>query len=283
MTRTEKKAYNIGEHTRFVVRLMRFAFVASSGEEHRSPMVDRLCLKLKQFIRLSASDRETLATLAETNVRVVRSRRDIIREGEQPRFVNLIVDGWAIRYKMLEDGRRQIIAFLIPGDLCDLDIWLIGEMDHSIGALTEVKIAQLPPESFEQIQKDHPRIAKGLMCDMLVQAAIQREWTVNLGQRSAMERIAHLTCELFTRLDLIELCVDNTCQLPITQTDLSEATGITPVHVNRTIQELRAQGLIEWKGREVHVPDMDSLKRIAMFNDNYLHLKQEGALIDVNG
>jgi CRP-like cAMP-binding protein len=221
--------------------------------------------------------------LADTNVRVVRSRRDIIREGEQPRFVNLIVDGWAIRYKMLEDGRRQIIAFLIPGDLCDLDIWMIGEMDHSIGALTEVRIAQLPPESVEQIQQGHPRIAKGLMWDMLVQAAIQREWTVSLGQRSAIERIAHLICELFTRLDMIELCVDSTCQLPITQTDLSEATGITPVHVNRTIQELRAQGVIEWKGREVHVPDMDSLKRIAMFNDNYLHLRREGALLAANG
>src|SRR5512139_989244 len=128
-----KKAYNIGKHARFVVRLMRFAFVASSGEEHRSPMVDRLCLKLEQFIRLSADDREALSILASTNLRVVRSRRDIIREGEQPRLVNLIVDGWAIRYKMLEDGRRQIIAFLIPGDICDIDICTIGEMDHSIG------------------------------------------------------------------------------------------------------------------------------------------------------
>lgn len=127
-----------------------------------------------------------------------------------------------------------------------------------------------------------PRLQQALTWDLLVQLATQREWTVNLGQRSAIERIAHLLCELFVRLKAVGLCVNGACQIPLTQTDLSEAAGITPVHVNRTIQELRSQGMIHWKGRDVEVPDMEALKRLAMFNDNYLHLHQDGAHLDAN-
>jgi CRP-like cAMP-binding protein len=245
-------------------------------------MADHLRLKLEHYVRLSAGEREALASLANHNVRQVRARRDIIREGERPGFVNLIVDGWAIRHKMLEDGRRQILAFLIPGDMCDLNVFILNEMDHSIGALTEVTVAQVPREWFEDVEKRRPRLAQALNWDLLVQLAIQREWTINLGQRSAIERIAHLICELLTRLKAVGLCVDGSCHVPITQIDLSEATGITPVHVNRTLQELRGQGLIEWKGREITVPDMDALRRAAMFNENYLHLRQEGANLDAN-
>lgn len=246
-------------------------------------MAEHLRLKLEHYVRLSADDQAALSTLSQSNLREIRPRRDIIREGEQPQFVNLVVDGWAIRHKMLEDGRRQITAFLMPGDICDLDVFVLKEMDHSIGALTPVTVAQIPREMLDQIEAKHPRIAQALHWDLLVQLAIQREWTVNLGQRSAIERISHLICELFARLRAVGLCIDNTCHVPITQTDLSEATGITPVHVNRTLQELRAQNLIEWKAREIHVADMEALKRIAMFNDNYLHLQHDGAHLDANG
>ena len=245
-------------------------------------MAEHLRLKLEHFVRLSADDRATLSALSRSNVREVRARRDIVREGEDPGAINLILDGWAIRHKMLEDGRRQIMAFLIPGDICDFNVFILKEMDHSIGALTPVTVAQIPREYFEEAETKHPRLAMAFHWDQLVQVAIQREWTVNLGQRSAIERISHLICELFTRLKAVGLCLNGTCHLPITQTDMSEATGITPVHVNRTLQELRSQGLIEWKGREVHVPDMDALKRLAMFHDNYLHLHREGAHLDAN-
>lgn len=245
-------------------------------------MADHLRLKLENYVRLSSDDRARISALAQCNVRQVRARRDIIREGEQPAYVNLVLDGWAVRHKMLEDGRRQIMAFLIPGDLCDLNIFILKEMDHSISALTDVTIAQLPEEMFEGLDAKYPRIAEALEWDLLVQLAIQREWTINLGQRSAIERIAHLICELFARLKMVGLCVEGTCHIPITQTDLSEATGITPVHVNRVLQELRAERLIEWKGREIHVPDMDVLKRVAMFNDNYLHLSKDSARLDTN-
>lgn len=246
-------------------------------------MAEFLRHKLEHFVRLSADDRESLSAMTQFHVRSVKARRDIIREGERPDSVNLILEGWAVRHKMLEDGRRQVLAFLIPGDLCDLNGFILQEMDHSVGALTPVTIAQVPREMFEDIQRNRPRLYQALCWDQLVQLAIQREWTLNLGQRSAIERIAHLLCELFLRLKSVGLCVNGSCQIPLTQTDLSEATGITPVHVNRTVQELRSQGLIHWKGRDVEVPDMDALKRLAMFNDNYLHLSHEGAHLDANG
>ena len=245
-------------------------------------MADHLTTKLEHYTRLSADDRAILAAMLATNVRLVAPRRDIMREGEQPSFVNIIVDGWAIRHKMLEDGRRQIFAFLIPGDICDHNIFILKELDHTIAALTPVTLAQVPGETIEDISRKNPRLCRALLWDMLVQLAIQREWTVNIGQRSALERIAHLICELYMRLGAAGLCREGSCNIPITQTDLSEATGITPVHVNRTLQELRSHRLIEWKGREVHVPDMAALKRIAMFNDNYLHLGQEGSHLGAN-
>lgn len=245
-------------------------------------MTNHLIRRLEQFVRFSEEDKKALESLPTVNVRHLPARRDLIREGEEPRFVNLVVEGWAFRHKMLEDGRRQIIAFLIPGDLCDLNVFILKEMDHSIGALTRLKVAQLPRDIFEQIYEARPRITQALHWDSLVTAAIQREWTVNLGQRTAIERIAHLMCEIIFRMRGVGLCCGDTCEFPITQNDLAEATGMTAVHLNRTIQEMRGQGLIMWKGRELHIPDMDALRRAGLFNPNYLHLDRVGAHLNAN-
>lgn len=245
-------------------------------------MTDHFALRLQQFVRFSDADKRMLADLSSVNVRSVEARRDLIREGEDPHAVNLVLEGWGIRHKMLEDGRRQIVAFLIPGDLCDLNLFILKQMDHSIGALTPLRVAQLPRALFEKIYDDYPRITQALHWDSLVSAAIQREWTVNLGQRTAIERIAHLICEIVFRLRAVGLCRDLSCDFPVTQMDLADATGMTAVHVNRTIQELRAQGLISWKRRELRVPDLHALQRVGLFNPNYLHLDREGAHLNAN-
>lgn len=244
---------------------------------------NRLKLKLGQFVRFSEDDERMLENLCRMNVRRISARHDIIREGDDPRVVNLILSGWAFRHKALPDGRRQIIAFLIPGDLCDLNVFILKQMDHSIGALTPLTIAQIPRGAFNEIYERHPRIAQAMHWDSLVTAAIQREWTVNLGQRTAIERIAHLLCEIVVRMQAAGLCENQTCEFPITQNDLAEATGMTAVHVNRTIKEMRARGLIAWNRRELHVPDLDALKRTGLFNPNYLHLDRDGAYLDANG
>ncbi|MGN6278925.1 MAG: Crp/Fnr family transcriptional regulator [Sphingomonas sp.] len=234
-------------------------------------MHDLLALKLQRFAPLSQADLDAIAQICRQTVRTARARRDLIREGDTPHHVKLVVDGWAFRYKMLPDGRRQIVSFLLPGDLCDLNVFLLDEMDHSICALTPVTYAEMPRNLVEHMCTHRPAISRALWMESLVVAAIQREWTVSLGQRTARERIAHLFSELFERLDSVHLTEDDRCEMPLTQIDLAEATGMTAVHVNRTLQELRRENLIALNNRILTIPDLPALHRIAMFNPSYLH------------
>jgi CRP-like cAMP-binding protein len=230
-----------------------------------------LAMKLQRFAALPDEDVQALGHMCRQSIRTARARRDIMREGDQPHHVKLIIDGWAIRYKMLPDGRRQIVSFLLPGDMCDLNIFLLDQMDHSIGALTPVTYAEMPRDLIETMCKTRSALSRALWIDSLVVAAIQREWTVNLGQRTARERIAHLFCELFERLDAVGLSEGDRCEMPLTQIDLGEATGMTAVHVNRTLQELRRDGLIVLNNRILTIPDRQALMTVGMFNPAYLH------------
>ncbi|WP_262269123.1 Crp/Fnr family transcriptional regulator [Microvirga yunnanensis] len=243
-------------------------------------MHNLLINKLEQFTRLSAEDKQVLADVAQGRVRVRGAREDLIREGDKPTDVNLILEGWACRYKILPDGRRQIISFFVPGDLCDLHVFVLRAMDHSIGALTPITFAEISRETLRDIMSNHPRITEALWWDTLVTAAIQREWTVNLGQRSAFERLGHLLCELFIRLQAVGLTQGNACELPVTQTELADATGLTTVHVNRTLQELRGKGLIKLHGKHLTVPDLEALETASVFNLSYLHADHEGRALD---
>lgn len=252
--------------------------VDTGGSEVTAP----LTFKLDAYTKLSPADHAKIELLSRRNVRDIPARRDIVREGDKPHNLYLLLSGWACRYKTLPDGRRQIVALFLPGDLCDLHIYILKEMDHSVGALTSLKAAEIGRDDFEQLLSEHPRITQALWWDELVKIAIQREWTVNLGQRSAYERIAHLLCECFLRLRTVGLTTDNSCPFPLTQVDLADATGLTAVHVNRTLQELRKDGLIELHSRTLSIPDLSALKAAGLFNDNYLHLDHEGAYLDAN-
>ena len=241
-----------------------------------------LQLHLEAFTKLSQQDRTLIEGLIRKNVREVPARRDIVREGEKPRAVNVVLEGWACRYKQLPDGRRQVASFFIPGDLCDANVFILREMDHSIGAITKVRYAEIMPSDFEDMMAQSPRITQALWWHELVTAAVQREWTTNVGQRTAYERIAHLLCELFLKLRQVGLTQGNSCDCPLTQIDIADATGLTSVHVNRTLQELRRQGLIELGGKRLTIPDLAALMNASMFNPNYLHLNHEGAHLDAN-
>lgn len=244
-------------------------------------MAFALAYRLKAFTRLSSDDTAAIAQLSKV-ARVVQPRRDLIREGETPKFVHLMVDGWACRYKTLPDGRRQIVAFFVPGDFCDLNVYILKEMDHSIGAITRLSVADISPEDMDALTTKHPRITQGLWWEALVNAAIQREWTLNIGQRTAYERIAHLLIELHLRLKTVGLTQNGSCDFPLTQTDIADATGLTAVHVNRTLQELRRDDLIVLERRQLTIPDIHRLMDAAMFNPNYLHLGHEGQHLDAN-
>jgi CRP-like cAMP-binding protein len=212
----------------------------------------------------------------------VDSRRDLISEGDKPRYVHLVLDGWGARYKSLPDGKRQIVSIFLPGDFCDVNVYILKYMDHSIGAITRLKVAMITPDEMNTLTVGRPRITQALWWHELVTAAIQREWTLNIGQRSAYERLGHLLVELYLRLQTVGRARDGRCDFPLTQNDLADATGLTAVHVNRTLQELRGDGLIELERKQLHILDLDRLMDVSMFNPNYLHLDHEGRHLDAN-
>jgi CRP-like cAMP-binding protein len=245
-------------------------------------MADALITKLENFTRLSHDDRSAVTRLCDGRVRVFAPGEDVAREGDATRFINVVIEGWAWRYKVLEDGRRQVTSLFLPGDICDLYIFVLREMDHFIGAVTDVTIAQVSRDLFDEVTLGNPRVLQALLWDTVVSVSIQREWTVNLGQRTAYERIAHLFCETYIRLRAAGRVSDGSCDWPLTQMQLADAAGLSAVHVNRTIQDLRDNGLIALRGRKLTIPDLEALKVAALFDPNYLHLDHEGQHLDAN-
>ncbi|HEX2136549.1 MAG TPA: Crp/Fnr family transcriptional regulator [Microvirga sp.] len=243
-------------------------------------MATYLIRKLEQFTRLSAEDKRALERAASLKVRLLRPREDIIREGDRPKQVTLILDGWAFRYKQLEDGRRQIMAYLIPGDICDLRMFILKEMDHSVGAVGPMRVAEIPADALIELTESYPRIGRALWWNSLVEEAIGREWIVNNSQRTAFERMAHLLCEVFIRLRAVGLTNGRSCELPVTQAEMADTTGLSAVHVNRTLMELRDANLIVLKGKTLTIPDLEALKAAGWFNAKYLHLERDRREID---
>lgn len=238
---------------------------------------------MELYARLSAEERHQLTLLVEKSVRRVAPRRDLLPEGAAPRSTFIVLEGWAARSKMLADGRRQILSILLPGDVCDAHNYVLRQMDHSIIALTRLRVAEVSRERLEELTDRSPRLCRAFWWHDLVGMAIQREWTLNLGQRSAFERIAHFLCETFVRLEALGLTQGHSCDFPIVQNDLADITGLTSVHVNRTLQELRRSGLIVLGNRRLTIPDPDRLKSVGLFTATYLHLDREGAQFDANG
>ncbi|HEX8842975.1 MAG TPA: Crp/Fnr family transcriptional regulator [Sphingomicrobium sp.] len=230
-----------------------------------------LTRRLEEYIRLSESDRKELARLSAQPTRTIPPRYDLIREGEVPDFVYLVMSGWGCHYRTLEDGRRQIVDFAIPGDFCDLNLFILDRMDHSIGAITRFKVAEIRRDVLHGVVTNCPNITTALWWVELVSKSIHREWIVNVAQRSAQERISHLFCEIFLRLESVGLANGFSCDFPLTQQDIADATGLTPVHVNRTIQELRRQELVVLERQRLTIPDLARLQGVAFFNSEYLH------------
>lgn len=238
-------------------------------------MIAALLRKLESYELLSDADREAVQKVFDLPVKTVAARRDFAREGEVPRTMHLIVEGWAARHKTLPDGRRQIVGLLVPGDLCDIDLQLLSQRDHSLGTITPLSLLEVSFAAVERLMADSPRVAKALRMDALVVAATSHEWTLNVGQRSAYERISHLLTEMTYRLRRAGLATGDHIDWPLTQVDLADTTGLTPVHVNRTLQLLRKDRLITLSHRRLTVPDFDRLKQAGMFNSNYLHIEQQ--------
>ena len=230
-----------------------------------------LIRKLRSFENLSEESTAALRAIGSGRLRTIKAREDVISEGDDPREVYLITNGWAYRYKFLEDGRRQIMAFFIPGDIADLHVYILREMDHSIGAITPLTVARISASELEEVGDAHPRILRALWWDTLVTASIQREWTVSLGQRDAVESLAHLFCELFLRMRSVGLCEGASCAFPLAHQHIADALGLTQTHIGRVLGKLRSLNLVTLEKRVLTVHDLPGLKKIAAFNSNYLH------------
>jgi CRP-like cAMP-binding protein len=232
-----------------------------------------LIAKLEVIASLSEEDRHVLWDLCR-DVREVRARHDILSDGERPDHVHIILSGWAARYKMLPDGSRQITAFLIPGDFCDLHVTILREMDHAIFALTPATVASIPHQAMQDLPLNRPELARALWWATLVDEAVLRAWIVNIGRRDAYRGIAHLMCELHARMRNVGLVDKGRFSLPLTQEELADALGLTPVHVNRVLQRLRAEQLITLEGRVLTLEDPVGLRTAAGFDPSYLHARR---------
>jgi CRP-like cAMP-binding protein len=234
-------------------------------------MSNPLLRKLANFTKLSEEE-STAVIECTSDVHDFAAREDVISQGDRTGGVKLLLEGFACRYKVLEDGRRQIVAYFVPGDLCDLRVFILKRMDHSIGAVVASKVATISPENVLKLTSTYPTLTRALWWSTLVEEAIAREWIVNVGQRNALERMAHLFCELLYRFRAVGLNQGMSCTLPLTQVELAETLGLSSVHVNRTLQELRRQKLITLEGGTLTIQDFEALKEVSFFNADYLHL-----------
>ena len=232
-----------------------------------------LIRKLQGMVELSVEDLRIVDALCAEDVGEVAAKRDIISDGDTPDKVHLILEGWAARYKLVPDGARQITAFLIPGDFCDLHVAVLEKMDHGITAITPCRVAHLDSDKLDRITAERTALTKGLWKMTLVDEAVLREWIVNVGRRDAFEAVAHILCELHLRMKAVGLVEDGCFDLPLTQEELADATGMTPVHTNRTLQRLRADGLIELKHRMLTILNVEGLRKAGGFEGEYLHIR----------
>jgi CRP-like cAMP-binding protein len=226
--------------------------------------------------RLSDEDRDAILALPH-RVRKLDPGSYLVREGSLPSVCSALVEGFAYRQKMTGDGSRQILAVCVPGDAVDLQNIFLDISDHAIQMLTRGTVADIPREALQQLVLTRPQIGRAVIQLTLVEASILREWVVNVGRRDARERIAHVLCEFAVRLESRGLTNYEGFELPMTQEQLADATGLTSVHVNRVLKGLEADGLITRRRRHIYFPDWRALQDAGDFTRTYLHLPADEA------
>ena len=233
-------------------------------------MPNRFVDKLRNHAALTDDDVAVLEGFC-ANPREVPARHDLFREGDKPGPLFIFLDGWACRYNSLPDGSRQITAFLMPGDFCDLHAAVLDEMDHSIMTLTPATIAAVPRPRMENAIAARPALVQAVWWVQLVNEGTLRAWIVSMGRRDSVQRVAHLMCELYVRARSVGLADGLSCELPLTQIVLGDALGLTPVHVNRVLRRLRVAGLLELGAGSLTISNIEKVARLAGFDDTYLH------------
>lgn len=236
-------------------------------------MISAHIKKLRLRTDITAEEESAIrASVADT--RAVAPDEIFVRSGEELTSSSILLSGWMARSKDLPSGERQVTELHIPGDFVDLHGFTLKRLDHDVTTLSDCVVATVPHERLLEITTKFPHLARVYWFQTNVDAAIHREWALSLGQRSAISRMASLFCELHARLRVVGRTSGNGYDFPLTQRELSECLGLTVVHANRTLQELRRRGLVEVENRFVRIVDRSGLEGIAQFDPSYLHLER---------
>jgi CRP-like cAMP-binding protein len=233
--------------------------------------IERAIRRLQLRAPLSEEGRRAVRDLPFT-FRSLEPSSYIVREGEPPAHCALVLGGFAYRHKITGDGARQILSVHMAGEFLDLQNSFLEVADHNVQALTRIEVANIPVPALQRLAREHVDVGRAMWIDTLIDAAIFREWIVNVGRRDSLTRIAHLLCELALRFEEAGLASRERYELPMTQEQLADATGLTPVHVNRVLKELGRLGLIDRNKRAVAIGDWEGLRNVGDFSPRYLHL-----------
>ena len=229
-----------------------------------------LVRKLDRLGSLSDDDRAALGQIA-IRVTEVPKYRALIREGVETDECCVLVGGYACRYKGTPQGARQIVSFHIRGDILDVQHLMLARADHHVQAITAATVGWFSKAQLRELAWKRPAIGQALWRDSLIDASIFREWVLNVGRRDAKTRIAHMLCEFAARCDAAGLGAPVDIDIPMTQEQMADATGLTAVHVNRMLQEMRNDGLLLGNGKRFRILDWDGLRRLSDFDAAYLH------------
>jgi CRP-like cAMP-binding protein len=236
-------------------------------------MIEKALLKLRARDAMSG-DEERVLRESFARWQDVPSDRVVVRAGEELSVSVLLIEGLMCRYRDLRNGERQIMELHIPGDFLDLHSFLLKRLDHNVMSLIPCRIAMVVHSRLVEITEHHPHLSRLLWLSTLIDAAIHREWLVSLGRRSAIARVAHLFCELHARLSVVQLAEPAGFPLKITQTDLAECLGLTSVHVNRVLRQLREEGLATFREGRVEILNHEGLESVAEFDPDYLQIER---------
>jgi CRP-like cAMP-binding protein len=236
-------------------------------------MIERHLAKLSARDELTAEERQAILG-AVSEYRDYPADKTFIRAGEELNHSTILLDGLMARHKDLREGQRQITELHVGGDFADLHSFTLKRLDHHVMTLTPCRTAIVPHDNLRAITEQFPHLTRVYWFATNLDAAIHREWELSLGRRTAIARLAHLFCELHVRLGLVGLADELEYDLQLTQAELSECLGLTSVHINRTLKELREQELVEFRGGRVLISDLVSLRRLAEFDPAYLYLEK---------
>lgn len=234
-------------------------------------MIDKHLMKLRARDDISAEE-EAAIRAGVREVITVPADRVVVQARQPVDICTILLSGIAARQKDMRGGKRQITELHVAGDYTDLHSFTLKYLEHDIVALTKCSFAVIPHAHMKHITENFPHLTRVYWFATNLDAAVHREWELSLGSRSALAHMAHLFCEMYVRLDLVGLVRDGSYDLPITQQELAETLGITAVHANRSLQELRSQGHVEFTGGVVSIKDFDALKHTAEFDPTYLYL-----------